>query len=577
MPRKLHVPARFMNDVYTIHCSYFRLFRAFRVVRRSRSSPLNQGVEMFGVLLDVSGSMQQAYALDKSHDATVQRTHAVFSTVANIVKREADRHNMQESIFASVFGLDGPSTTCDLVSLLEILRESRRQKDDSFSGLVDIAKQHKVQHMEKWIRKYLTEMEAALLCHSLRSDTSLIPTFLEMIPSSGFLEKAAYGITTEKMAHNSKIYSLVRRIIFDNLKPNPQPKPIQFVSELFDNLLRTHADSSAKNSDELLQNRVENIVKAITPYIYGRTPMRKAMKDALSVFRCAGRDDAKVLFILSDGVSTDGDPRPIAEELHALGVKIVTCFLTSDSIENPRRLFDTIDPSWARCNTSWYSTWMSHDGRAVLFEMSSTMQNAHTPLSFLVDANWQLPLSGESRLFVQANSLDVVNELCQVVVSQLTMDCDALIDVLEKVPLGIYINQKNADFVPKKQEKATCYANAIAAVFHLAMSRIVGREGGIPDFYVIRERIISAYGLKGAKTRYVLRDVCPEYRLHFQNVDEAGARQAINRRRPVVATFSLYDEQWHKFSNFFKTTKKGILTRDSLISKYTSNKNISKK
>ena len=34
---------------------------------------------------------------------------------------------------------------------------------------------------------------------------------------------------------------------------------------------------------------------------------------------------------------------------------------------------------------------------------------------------------------------------------------------------------------------------------------------------------------------------------------------------PVVARFSLYKEQCGMFSNFFKTTRKGILTKDLLI------------
>ena len=290
---------------------------------------------MFGVLLDVSGSMRQAYALDTSHDASVQRTHAVFSTVANIVKREANRHNRQESIFATVFGLEGPTTTCDLIPLLEILRESRRAKD-AFCPLVELAKQHNAPHMEKWIREYLTEMEAALLCHSLRSDASLIPEFLKMIPSSGFKEKVAFQLSTEERAHNSEAYSLARKIIFGSFVPNPQPKPVQYVSELFDELLHSkestkessrvvqqpssalsmvwnslfgtskftssHAtDCSASNDGQSLQNQIEKIVEAIAPYIYGGTPMCKAMNDALSVFRRARRDDAKVLFILSDG------------------------------------------------------------------------------------------------------------------------------------------------------------------------------------------------------------------------------------------------------------------------------------
>ena len=532
---------------------------------------------MFGVLLDVSSSMRQAYALNISHDASVQKTHAVFSTVANIIKRELHQYSRQELIFASVFGLKGSTTTCDLIRLLEILRKYRQEKDP----LVEMAEQLNAPHMEKWIREHLTEMEAAILCHRLRSDKSEDKSLI-----SGLLESSEFKeiVTTRKVHSCPKAYySFARKIISDSFVPEPQPKSVQHVSELFDELLHRQesaqpcsAEESSRDiitplvtamgdvsfspasNDDSLRNRIKEIVKAIAPYIYGKSKMHKAMKYAMSAFKGAQKDDPKVLFILSNGKLADGNPSVIiAKKLRTLGVKIVTCFLTSDTVENPRCLLDTLDPSWEQ-----------DDGRAVLFNMSSTMLNAHTPLSFLVDLNWQLPSSGESRLFFQANSQDVVNQLCQVVVSQLTMDCDALIDIIEKIPLGIYIDEKIANFVPEKQSKGTCYAHAIAAVFHLVMSHIVDREGGTPSFYEIRDRIISAYGSDGAKTRDVLQDVCSEYRLHFRKVDETGARQAINQRRPVVARYSLYKEQKHKFSDFFKTTRKGILTKDILISKY---------
>lgn len=65
------------------------------------------------------------------------------------------------------------------------------------------------------------------------------------------------------------------------------------------------------------------------------------------------------------------------------------------------QMFDEADPSWI-------------DGKSVLFAMSSHMINTHTPISYLVDANWTLPQSGVSHLFSQANSLDVVNEFCKI-------------------------------------------------------------------------------------------------------------------------------------------------------------------
>jgi len=75
---------------------------------------------MFGVLVDVSGSMESAYALNRSNDANVERTHAILTTIINIVKQEVVHHERRESIFVCAFGLSGPTVTCDLVSLLEI-------------------------------------------------------------------------------------------------------------------------------------------------------------------------------------------------------------------------------------------------------------------------------------------------------------------------------------------------------------------------------------------------------------------------------------------------------------------------
>ena len=325
------------------------------------------------------------------------------------------------------------------------------------------------------------------------------------------------------------------------------------VSQLMDDLLQSKVPSlqstPTRSSTESVNDLIQKVIKEIEPYIYGGTPMCKGMNDALRVFQRTNAE-SKVLFILSDGQSADGDPRPIAHELRRLGVSIVTCFLTSDCLRNPKCLYGEVDPKWG-----------SSDGRSTLFEMSSTMQNMHTPVSYLVDAGWELSPSGISHLSIQANILDVVNEFCRIVVSQMTKSCDALIDILEKVPLATYINQKNDEFEAKKQEGGTCYANAIAAVFHLAMHRIISREGGIPGFYTIRQRLIHAYGINGANTKKVLANVSPEYRLHFHQVDETGARKAINERRPVVATYFLYEKQRKIFKTFYKYTPKGILNK----------------
>ena len=483
---------------------------------------------LFGVLVDVSGSMSSAYALDTSTDASVQRTHAIFTTIMNIVKREVIHHHRQESIFACAFGLrsnkcgHGCPGTCDLIPLFDCPK-------DGYQALVELALAHNAPQTEKWIKDALSPQEAQILYVGLQRKPNLIRKLVHLIPSqtttaafkgaekaNSYLEFIGLPNVAKRVSNaavtNSEAYELSHNIIDSIWQEKPFPRAVQVVCEQLDNLLK------APSSSQFSQDKIHEFIEQIKPFIYGNTPMCKALTDARDVFQ-ESVASPKVLFILSDGISTDGDPLPIAQELHHLGVIIVTCFLTSYPIDNPRQLLYEADPHWS-----------SEDGQSVLFKMSSTMPNTHAPISYLTDANWTLPTSGESRLFIEANSLDVVNEFCKIVVSQMAERCDALVHILETVDLATYINQTNTAFEPKEQKGGTCYANAVAAVCHLAMHRIVGREGGYPDFFVLRQLFIDSYGENGANTMKVLGEVCPVYRLHFKEVDETGARQAINKR-----------------------------------------------
>ena len=199
------------------------------------------------------------------------------------------------------------------------------------------------------------------------------------------------------------------------------------------------------------------------------------------------------------------------------------------------------------------------------------MRNTNAPITHLVDYGWKLPLSGDCRLFVLANSLDVVEEFCKVAVSQLTHATDALVHMLARLSLAEYINQTNDDFKAQQQIGETCYANAIAAVFHLAMHRIVDREGGIPGFKAIRSRIIREYGNEGANTEMVVKKISPEYRLKCHvKINEEGARKAINERRPVVARFSWKGKQEEMFKKFYERSPKAILRANDITVKGTA-------
>ena len=272
--------------------------------------------------------------------------------------------------------------------------------------------------------------------------------------------------------------------------------------------------------------------------------MFKALREAKTIFDSSTEINQKVLFMLSDGKATDEDPTHVAQRLQDSDVTIATCYFTSESIPNPKHLVDKEDLLW-------------HKGERALYRMSSTMPNTKAPITHLIDYGWKLPLSGECRLFLQANSLDVVEEFCKVAVSQFTHGTDALVHMLGRLSRAEYINQTNDDFKVQQQVGATCYANAIAAVFDLAMHRVVHQEGGFPRFKAIRRCIIREYGTEGANTEMVVKRVSSEYQLKCNvKINEEGAIKAINERRLVVARFSWKGKQEEMFRKFYKRSPK---------------------
>ena len=109
-----------------------------------------------------------------------------------------------------------------------------------------------------------------------------------------------------------------------------------------------------------------------------------------------------ILFIFSDGVPTDGDPLPIAEELKDSGVYIVSCFLTNQNITRPRKLFQKADPQWPQ-------------GAKLMFAMASSVNQNSIFVESLLEKGWEVP--NMPKLFVQANHPDLLNEFTQIIVS----------------------------------------------------------------------------------------------------------------------------------------------------------------
>lgn len=310
---------------------------------------------------------------------------------------------------------------------------------------------------------------------------------------------------------------------------------------------------------EVTDKQVDELLKAVEPYIYGATPLMQAMHHSVDLFSYPEfANHRKLLFILSDGMPSDGNDPPL-QPLSNLGVTVVSCFITNQKLSDPRHLYSIPDENW-------------EDPAKFMFRMSSIITTQEIPHTLFVKKGWKIDIdNNETRLFFQVNHPDLIRDVCDMA-KKGVLGQDALSDMLSTVDLDLYINKSGDEFGAKRQHGGTCYANASAAVLHLAMKRIIGRDGGYPDFFELRRELITKYGEDGAPTMKVLEEVCPKYRLQCKEVDAIGAMKSISAKQPVVARFYLSGAQWDQFYQFYmdEQKRKGILTRSFLDSKHYS-------
>ena len=304
---------------------------------------------------------------------------------------------------------------------------------------------------------------------------------------------------------------------------------------------------------ELTDDRTNEIYDEVKPFIYGGcTPLIESLRQAVNLFRDNSDTQYKLLFVLSDGQPTDGNDPPL-NELTDLGVNVVSCYITRRPIEEPRRLYSNLNWEW-------------EDAAKFMFNRSSVVRADKIPRTLFVKKGWKIDIDrNETHLFFQINHPDLIDEVCD-----LARDCvcsqDSLADVLSYIKLDIYINRANEGLSPDRQEEKekTCYAIASATVIHMVLmlkAFSVGREGGYPDFYEIRDELIDMYGKDRAKVGDVLREACPRYRLQCKKTDERGAMSAVVEKRPVVAIYQLTVAEWKSFHQFYKKNPKEILTK----------------
>ncbi|XP_044182298.1 uncharacterized protein LOC122963071 [Acropora millepora] len=547
---------------------------------------------LIGILVDVSGSMRNSVGSEVDAERG-NWARSIFKVVDELIKHDVESSNQT---FALALGCPFKPQVFDLLGTVRVATadeargvkdlSSRKELRELIDEALDILERNGAVRVRTWgkmdvLLKVLDETTAAALLYYLqrRPNQDFTRRFVfECLPQEcrrivlqprklasevGYWllgSVPGYGNDLQGWASESSVREAIdkgkelmeeiRRGIMVTVK-KAAIMSVQSASEIL------HNNIEEKDEEEIDEERVDELLEVVEPFIYGGTPLIQAMRHSVDLFSHSEfKNHKKLLFILSDGQPTDGGHPPV-QKLSDLGVTIVSCFITREGLSDPCHLYSLLDESWEA-------------PAKFMFKMCSTITTQKIPRTLFVKKGWKIDIeNNETRLFFHVNHPDVVKDVCDMA-KRAVLSQDALSGVLSSVDLDLYINRTNDGFGAKRQHGGTCYANASAAVMHLAMKRIFGRYGGYPDFFKLRKKLIAKYGEDGASTKKVLEEICPEYRLQCQTVDAIGAMEAISAKRPVVVTFKLTGAQWDQFKKFYKENPRGILTRSYLDSKHFS-------
>ena len=548
---------------------------------------------MIGILLDVSGSMRRSIG-EGTDEEGGPWARSIFEVIDNLIKYDVSSKN---HVFAIGFGASCGEEVFDIIGTLKQIpnQDTAVQAPatpDHINEIFDILEGAGARSVRKWaavevVSEALTDNLADVFLKKFKSDQPFLKVFVEKClppacrdwpehsrePEHNGEPEPRRIITPSDLlweltvrAANSAYASLAttfRTATVADVKEVVEKAKAYLLKKVDVNSIFNVQDASdvvhgCVGEKKLTKERSQELLHSVEPYIYGYTPLYQSIEKAIELFETNStkfRNHKKLLFILSDGYPSDEDVSDPERKDRALskltiaGVTVVSCFITDITQIDPRRLFSSMGPDWDR-------------GAKFLFSLSSKVSTQSLPRTIFVKRGWTIDITNnETNLFLQVNHPEHLREGCEVARNVVCCQ-DALSDMLASVDLDLYINQNVRGYKAKgEQEGGTCYANASATVLHLSMKRILGREGGYPDFYKLREEFINRFGSDGANTLLVLQKMCPKYRLHCQKVDPMGAMKAITSSRPVVARFRLTDHEWDSFGAFFQRNPKGILTK----------------
>ena len=130
------------------------------------------------------------------------------------------------------------------------------------------------------------------------------------------------------------------------------------------------------------------------------------------------------------------------------------------------------------------------EGAKFLFNISSKLNYHNNIIKFFIKKNWDIPLNGICKLFIEINNSEDLNQFINLINE--SIDKNESVENVNKIigdSLLESIIDKNyiGQFKSEEQEDGRCWAYSLSAVIYLASCRVFGRK--IVKFDNILEKI----------------------------------------------------------------------------------------
>lgn len=296
----------------------------------------------------------------------------------------------------------------------------------------------------------------------------------------------------------------------------------------------------------------------LNDYISAPCPLTTSLKVAFENFeKQSNENNYKIIFLFSDNEreeKIDEDTLKLIKYTAKLNqIYIFSVYLKPGKIEKELRFYD------------------SYDGYNNLFSICSRIRYDDPVMNFFIQKGWELPSSGECKLFLEINDkqnldklVDLINEFTAELNNNKSIKTpDSIINLFGLTSINYHVNNLIDNFEAINQGKTkTCYANAISAAILLTLSKFEKIDKD--KFIKLKEEIIEISKDDKKNTFEILKKISGRYKLSLNEVDEENARKAIMKTRVCVARFGLAENQWKYFYKFFRQKPKGILKKENL-------------